>query len=173
MNWYKKAQQQQQQQYLWNNDTQDETLYHGTDKDFDNFELGKESINFGMLGSETPVVRHAIFFAKNKDFAREFGKNIKEINPSSLNVFNFNSKESRPIFAEFNNMVKDDWNIEREISDGSFQDWGYFDGVVGEKFVPFLKSKGFNAASFIDTGFEGREDEVIAVFDMSVLNRHL
>jgi hypothetical protein len=164
VNWYKIAQ--------LNNERypQEEVLYHGTNENFDNFESGRESVNTGMLGTESPVTRHAIFFTKNKDLASEYGENIKEINQPSLNIFDFKSKENNSIFSEFHNLVKDDGEIGREISDGSFQDWGYFDGVVGEKFVPFLKSKGFNAASLLDTGIEGREDEVIAIFDMGIIN---
>jgi hypothetical protein len=165
MNWYKKSQ--------LNDETlpQEEMLYHGTNEDFDNFELGRESVNIGMLGTESTVTRHAIFFAKNKDLASEYGRNIKEINQKLLNIFDFESKENNSIFSEFHTIIKNDEEINREINDGSFQDWGYFDGTVGEKFVPFLKSKGFNAARLLDTGIEEREDEVIAIFDMNVINR--
>jgi len=87
-----------------------------------------------------------------------------------LNAFNFESKENELIFLEFHNYVKDNEEVMREISDGSFQDWGYFDGIVGEYFVPFLKSKGFNSAIFFDTGVEGMSEEVVAVFDLNAIS---
>lgn len=51
--------------------------YHGSDKEFKEFEYKKSKSFVGL--SEIDVDRNAFFFTTNKDYAKEYGKNITKV----------------------------------------------------------------------------------------------
>lgn len=64
-----------------------ETLYHGTDEDFEEFSLDK----FGK--HDQGDFGKGIYFAENKQTASKYGKNIKEVNVNIEKPLEINSHE--------------------------------------------------------------------------------
>lgn len=52
--------------------------YHGTDKDFNSFEKSKSTNTF-ILMSPIEIERDVFFFTTDKNYAKEYGKNIIKV----------------------------------------------------------------------------------------------
>ena len=122
-------------------------LYHGTNNEFDiqNIKTNNESyVNFGLLGNVS-VNRHGIFFSDNKEFSKQFGENILTCHV----VINNPAHMSDALINSFVDTI-DPWK-ERELwieAKNARHDWQYFDEGLGERFVQWLKSEGYDGAVF-------------------------
>jgi hypothetical protein len=122
-------------------------LYHGTNNTFDINDIrhqNESTIYYGLLGG-VAVNRIGIFFSNNKNFAKQFGDNIhtcylKINNPAQMDNY---------LIDQFIETI-DPYN-ERELwleASNARHDWLFFDDKLGERFVTWLKSQGYDGAIF-------------------------
>lgn len=129
--------------------SQREPLYHGTNKDFEKFELTKGKRE-GFLGDIREVDNQAIFLTKDKELASFYGKNKVDIfggdykliesytdTGKILDLSNVQDKEIKKLAIEL--MEKYDGKVRRKIpKDLQYQ-------LVDKKeFVDLVKEKGFD-----------------------------
>ena len=151
-----------------NEDQTPKVMYHGTLKDFDEFEVGKAGYNSNIFGS-WETTRNAIFFTPDPDRANTFTSNGGEtsggnIRPVYLNVrspLDFRNGVDDFILDEFEGVgINPRWLI-------NFN-WEHLDGDDGKLFVDAAKILGYDGVVFTDEDPETREYmETWAVFDSS------
>jgi GNAT superfamily N-acetyltransferase len=145
---------------------QPKTFYHGTTKDFNEFEVGQKGTNSNILGN-WETTRHAIFFTPDPNHANAFTSQGGEttggnIIPVYLNV-------QAPL--DFRNGVNDD--ILDEFSTVGINPrwlqnfhWGHLDDDEGKIFVEAAKSLGYDGVIFNDQNPDTRDgQETWAVFN--------
>ena len=149
-------------------DGKPQVMYHGTTKDFEDFEVGLEGYNSNVFGS-WKVTRNAIFFTPNPVSADAFtssggdstGGNIR---PAYLNVrspLDLTSGISESVLEEFE---------EKGINPRWLQNfgWDHFDGEDGKHFIEIAKDIGYDGILFSDDNPETREEmETWAIFEPS------
>ena len=133
-------------------------VFHGTDKSFDLRDMSEvnKSTNSTAIGWYD-VTRHGIFLTNNENFAKQYGKNILSLtvdikNPALIN---------EDIQYDFVSTL--DPFQERELwlqAKHAQKTWNLFDGDVGERFVNFLKQKGYDGAIFEDMITQENGEEV-------------
>jgi hypothetical protein len=130
-------------------------FFHGTDADVSVNELTtlQPSVNSTTFG-DVDTVRHGIFLSDNQNFAKQYGKNILEVSPNVKRT----AKITPALRDEFVDSLdafkeRDLWLLASHMTD----DWGMFENEIGERFVRFLKGKGYDSAvfeEFIEDEFE-------------------
>lgn len=111
--------------------------------------------NSSALGN-FEVNRHGIFLSDNPDFAKAYGNNVHELYANITNpaVITPDLKED---FIE----TIDPFGEERELwiwARYAPNDWQYFDNQLGERFVEWLKSQGYDGAVFDDYTRDGDDE---------------
>jgi hypothetical protein len=144
-----------------------QTMYHGTTKDFEEFELGQEGHNSNALGS-WKTTRNAIFFTPDKYHANAFTSKgdvskgtIKEVYLNVQNPLNFKNGINDSILEEFETQgINPRWL-------SSFN-WEHLDDENGEALVNAAIKLGYDAVIFNDENpSTGEEMETWAVFNPS------
>lgn len=143
-------------------------MYHGSLKDFNQFESGHESYNSNIFGS-WKTTRYAIFFTPLAEDANAFtssggettGGNIKPVYLNVRSPLDFRNYIDDDILREFEQEgINPRWLINFE--------WGHLDDEDGKMFVNAAKKLGYDGVIFIDENPETRENmETWAVFSPS------
>ena len=143
-------------------------MYHGTLKDFDDFEVGRETLNSNVFGS-WKTNRNAIFFTPDPNHASAFtssggkteGGNIRPVYLNIISPLDFRNGVNGDILEEFEKVgINPRWLI-------NF-DWGHLDDDDGKLLVDAAKKLGYDAIIFNDDNPETKEEmETWAVFDPS------
>lgn len=123
-------------------------LYHGSDSEFDRPKLGHKGINsFGILGQYS-TNRFGIFFSDSKEFANQYGKHVNEFYVKLENPLEL-TRDVRLDFLETIDAFdeRELWLAVKYIR----QEWQLFDGTVGERFVKWVLSQGYDSAVFEET----------------------
>ena len=141
-------------------------MYHGTLKDFDKFEVGRDGWNSNVFGS-WKTTRNAIFFTPDPDDAgvftvsggNEVGGNIRPVFLNVRSPLDFRNGIDDYILKEFEKEgINPRWLM-------NFY-WGHFDGEDGKLFVEAAKRLGYDGVIFIDENPDtGKNMETWAVFD--------
>ena len=144
------------------------TYYHGTLKDFSEFEVGREGINSNIFGSWKET-RNAIFFTPDPEHANAFTVQGEEweggnVIPVFLNVkspLDFRDGVGGDVLEEFESVgINPRWLI-------SFG-WGHLDGEDGKLLVDAAKKLGYDAIIFLDDNPDTKDSfETWAIFDPS------
>jgi len=145
-----------------------QVMFHGTTKDFEDFEVGLEGTNSNVFGNYK-VTRNAIFFTKSPEHAGSFtssggetdGGNIRPVYLSVKNPLDFTKGVPYHILDEFESVgVNPRWLM-------NFS-WEHLDDDDGALLVNACKTLGYDGIIFIDEDPETRESiESWAVFDKS------
>jgi len=124
------------------------TLYHGTDKDFSEFENrgGKVTVLFSVVDVE----RSGFFFSPNREIAKDFGSNVIDVHLSIKNPADFIDEKKWPLIRD--GLVGLGWN-EKFFNHGEV--WEWFDDEDGKKMVADLKTLGYDGAIIEEPGVEG------------------
>lgn len=151
-----------------NEDQTPKVMYHGSLKDFDQFELGHEGHNSNIFGS-WKTTRHAIFFTSDPNHANAFtssgdntvGGNIKPVYLNIRSPLDFRNGVGGDVLEEFKEEgINPRWLI-------NF-DWGHLDDEDGKLLVNAAIKLGYDGIIFMDQNPETKEDiETWAVFDPS------
>jgi hypothetical protein len=135
-----------------------QTVYHGTNADnpegLDFNEVSKGKNSFGLFG-DVDVTRHGIFFSDNKDFAKEYGKNVGEFSLHAKNTADLTPLPGRyhpGVVQEFVESLRESGK-DRDVMVTVYHSnpnkpWLLFDDSVGKTFSSWLKSKGYDSAKF-------------------------
>jgi len=144
--------------------------YHGTNSEFDAFEVGRKGRNSNVFGS-WDTQRAAIFFAKSKKLAQEFadqGGNRGTV----MAVYIRTSKVldvSDHGFSVLPDSFYDKHGLNSRYYNGlsTWETWDAFDYENGgQDFVKALKSEGYDSVLIMDASRGGVEDATaIAIFD--------
>lgn len=138
-------------------------VYHGTQGDFDTFEIGRPTKNSTIFGSYD-AKRTGVFFAEKKEFSDEFagtGKDKKILetylyitDPADLtNVYTVSD-------AFLNTLDANGYNS-RLLTNGNLKTWELFDEENGGKeFVAALKKMGYDGAVITEND-ENREPQKV------------
>ena len=129
-------------------------VWHGTSHNFNSFEL-KGGVVTTCLSSER-VDRHAVFFAKDREFAGEFGPKIL---CAYLNIRHLLDMVE-PQQADFDRLVQAGISESWLNHCYSYDTWEMFDGDDGRVFVKALRQAGFDGVMFSESGHD-----VYAVLD--------
>lgn len=122
-----------------------QVLYHGTNNEgVSEFKNVSNSINTTTFG-DVPTIRHGIFFSENKDFSKQYGKNVKPVYLSTKNP-HINNQNTRIDFVDTIDPFedRDNWITAKHGREA----WGLHENSVGEKFVNYLKEKGHDSHIF-------------------------
>jgi len=151
--------------------TEDQTprvMYHGTLKDFNDFEVGHEAYNSNVFGS-WKTTRNAIFFTPNPKDANAFtssggevmGGNIRPVYLNIRSPLNFRDGVDGLTLDEFaKEGINPRWLI-------NFS-WEHLDGDDGKMFVDAAQRLGYDGVIFMDENPETKEEmETWAVFNPS------
>lgn len=137
-------------------------LYHGTDKEFNRLSLGNLGTNsYGLLGNHS-VVRNGIFFTPSKKLASQFGKTVRGFYVSVKNCVELTRDfilDFAETFDPHNKEEREYWFTAKEAR----QVWTLFDEEIGKKFVDFIKSRGYDCATF-EEEVDGVTGKVYVVF---------
>lgn len=140
-------------------------VFHGTQGDFDTFEVGRPTKNSTIFGSYD-AKRTGVFFAEKKEFSDEFagtGKDKKILetylyiaDPADLtNVYTLRD-------AFLNTLDANGYNS-RMLTNGNLETWELFDEENGGKeFVAALKKMGYDGAVITEND-ENREPQKVWV----------
>lgn len=124
------------------------SLYHGSNSKFDLPTLGNKGTNsYGILGNYS-VDRHGIFFSDSKEFANQFGKHVNKFKVNINNPL----EVTRDVMLDFLETIdafdeRDLWLAVKYIRHA----WQLFDGTVGERFVKWVLSQGYDSVTFEET----------------------
>ena len=124
------------------------SLYHGSNSKFDLPTLGNKGTNsYGILGDES-VDRHGIFFSDSKEFANQFGKHVNKFKVNINNPLEL-TRDVRLDFLETIDAFdeRELWLAVKYIR----HEWQLFDGTVGERFVKWVLSQGYDSVIFEET----------------------
>lgn len=130
-----------------------EVMYHSTDADFDQFEVGRETVNGGTFGNWT-TRRAAIFVTPENDAAEAYSKADGKFK-SGANVMPVYVKAERPLDLSGGLIQNKDAN-QIEAAGGNPRafyrfDWSMFDEESGGfDTVEMLKSAGYDSVIFWD-----------------------
>jgi len=151
-----------------NEDQTPKVMYHGTSKDFNDFEVGKEGYNSNVFGS-WKTTRNAIFFTPNPNDANTFtssggnttGGNIKPVYLNVRSPLDFRNGVDNLTLDEFEKEgINPKWLI-------NFT-WEHLDDEDGKLFVDAARRLGYDGIIFTDENPETRENmETWAVFNPS------
>lgn len=140
-------------------------MYHGTTKDFKEFEVGLEGTNSNVFGS-WKTKRHAIFFTPDPNHANAFtsvgggtqGGNIRPVYLDIKSPLMFTDGVDEETLNEFSKMgINRRWLM-------NFG-WEHLDGEDGKLLVEAAKSLGYDGIIFNDVNPEtGEFSETWAVF---------
>ncbi len=142
-------------------------LYHGTDQEFDQFEVGRP-VKRRMMFGEYDTTSNGIFFTDSKAETKNFGRNTKEAVVDIKKPLVFSDKANDSLFSEFDQMIANDKSLADDMKpfEPGFSEWMYFDGKLGKKFIEFAKSKGFDGALLDETGeLTGEDFNTYVAFD--------
>ena len=132
-------------------------LYHGTNKDFDSFEVGRVGTNSTFLGPEE-VTRAALFFAENPDDAQIYAEQGKFDDSGRGGITGTNIK---PVFLNIKyplDFTDDSHSFGGNVEDlvaqgmneswlrGTRKTWELFDGEDGKALVAAAKRAGYDGA---------------------------
>lgn len=143
--------------------------YKGIEGEVEELLPSYDSVNTTTFGV-VKTTRHGIFLSDSEEFASQYGKvNKYEINledPAEM------TDDLKYEFIDTIDPYKD-----REIwllAKHTRNDWGFFEGELGSRFVEFLKRSGYDGVIFPETlEYSGGEYEgnTIVVFDSSQLRK--
>lgn len=121
-------------------------VYHGSPHKFNTVNVKSNSINnMGILG-DVPTERHGAFFTDKPAFAKEYGDVTKwDIKPKKTVEIN---QQLRDDFLDSVDPFGPNRDVWLQAKFGAKQDWGLFEGRLGDEFTKFLKNKGYDAAKF-------------------------
>lgn len=137
--------------------------YHHSDKSFNTF-IKNKGYNSNLLIGNEEVQRHGFFFTSNKEFSKRYGKYEYACYLKVENPFDFKKhyyyKNDYPQyselfdefieFAEENNVdLKYDY-LTKSLDISPDYNWKFLDDKMGEIFISFLKSKGFDGVFFTE-----------------------
>jgi hypothetical protein len=140
-------------------------VYHGTKNEFTAFRPRSKSINTMLFGSQVEVERTGIFLTDNPEFAKLYGPRVLPLYASMQRPIELTER----IIRDFADSI-DPWK-ERELcmrARYAKPNWHMFDDELGERFVAYLRSEGYDGVTFIedletDTGWV--ESRTFVVFD--------
>lgn len=125
--------------------------YHGTNEPtiFAKSHVGNNSTVFGPYTS----TRYGTFFSDNPDFAKQYGDHVREFELDLKAIVNgdHDLKELAYRFYTETDELGIDRDIAlsaRSVAYGDWQVWMLFEDELGEVFVPWLQSQGYDGASF-------------------------
>ena len=162
---------------VWENRRLDERAFHGSSEANPRFEprhRGTNSTVFGTYHTD----RTGIFFSSNSEFAALYG-NVQEYELSVSFTLDLNDRNIVYDFIEGDlKLFGDDrglWIDARNVLHGTWPVWHMFEGELGERFVQWLMSKGYDSARYQeynedDDGVE-HESETFVVFDPKKVTR--
>lgn len=150
--------------------------YHGSTMDnptFDSHHTGHNSHTFGAYES----TRHGIFFTDDPEFAALYGK----VGRYRLNIHHTldleNDNNAIWDFVQSIDPFGPDRNLWIEARGIMYDSkyWPLFEDEVGERFVAFLRERGYDSASFHeyneDDNGQEHESHTIVVFDPQLVQR--
>jgi len=140
-------------------------VYHGSPNKFSEFQVGRESKNFGSFGEST-ASRLGIFFATEKLFAKRFSPKGGVVMPTYLSLQNpVDLVDGFPdsVWRKLSDVLKEN-NLESIPPDGM---WDLFDkGFPGAvEFVDALKAVGYDGAKIVERSADGNLSEVFVAFN--------
>lgn len=157
--------------------------YHHSEKSFNSF-MKNKGYNSSLLAGVKEIQRHGFFFTPNKDFSKRYGKYEYACYLKVENPFNFKEhyfyKNDYPQyselfdefieFAEENNIDLEYDYLTKSLNIPPDYNWQFLDDEIGEIFVNFLKSKGYDGVFFTefykeDEAKYSTEIQSIAVFN--------
>jgi len=152
------------------------TVYHGSQMDNPNFVLGHTGENSTTFGSYNST-RWGVFFTDNIDFARMYGK-VNSYNITINNTLDLDKEQATDVIYEFSETLDPHNQEERPIwldvgnvLRGYWQKWQLFEEDLGEVFVSYLQSNGFDSAKFTEYNKDDNDIEhksnTIVVFNPS------
>lgn len=134
--------------------------YHGSRNGHQGFDTGHTGDNSHTFGSYQSK-RSGIFFTKNPKFAALYGdvqeytlKLRKTCNLDAQDNFLYNFAQS--LYEQDRNL----WLDASSIVDGHSSIWMLFENELGEVFVKYLKSNGFDSAVFTEYNQDDNEKEI-------------
>lgn len=145
-----------------NDDGKPMICYHHSEKSFSFFTKNK-GYNTSLAGIEE-VQRHGFFFTPNKEFSKRYGRYEYACYLKVENPFNFKEhyfyKNDYPQYSElFDEFIEfagqNDIDLKYDYLTKSLSippdyNWQFFDDKIGEIFVNFLKSKGYDGVFFTE-----------------------
>lgn len=149
-----------------------EYLFHGTNSENlspKDLRLKNKSINSTVLGHYS-TERHGLFLTDNEEFAKQYGKNILKVNHKLKNPAIMND-DLRYEFVDSIDPFK-----ERELwlrAKYAPHDWSFFETELGERFVSFLKGKGYDGAVFDEYAPVNDGEEIGGKTYVAFYNNHL
>ena len=140
-------------------------MYHGTTKDFQEFEVGLPGTNSNVFGSWN-TTRNAIFFTPDPEHANVFTSQCEEIKGGNIRPVYLNIQSP----LDFRNGVDD--SILDEFSEYGINrnwlvdfGWEHLDDEDGKLFVDVAKKIGYDGVIFVDENPETHNiSETYAVF---------
>ena len=139
-------------------------VYHGTKADFDAFDIGRETKNFGTFG-EFVTSRAGAFFTPDKNFAQTFAGRNGKLLPTYLSIQNpLDLSEGYPNdFYIKNSDLLSENNLLSMPTDGM---WELFDqGFPGsEEFIAAVKADGYDGVRMMERDDEGSARDVFVAF---------
>ena len=121
--------------------------YHGSLKPVAAFSSSHTSINSWAMGSYD-VKRTGIFFASKPEDAKQYGPHVQRYELDLRKIANLDNGD---LIAQFRDSI--DAFDDREMwlsAKYAAETWMFFDGERGERFVSWLKSRGFDSATFLE-----------------------
>ena len=118
-------------------------LYHGSRNGHGKFVIGHKGHNSHTFG-EYNSTRYGVFFTKNKKFAMIYGEPDKY----ELHVKKVANLDKSDIIDQFLDKLRDDKPGLYQTARYLRQTWAYFEDEVGKEFFTFLRSKGYDCATF-------------------------
>ena len=143
-------------------------LFHATNNDFNEFEVGRESITLTTFGP-VETRRHAIFTTPDSNFAESYLKK-----GGGQNVMPVYMDIKAPMDLRNNGA----WNYADELVENGFDDyrwpnrsdtemWEMFDDEMGEAFVAAAKKAGYDGAIMFEVDDNDKMVEVYVAFDQT------
>ena len=149
-----------------------QVFYHGTteDDDFEDFELGRETVNSWAFG-HFKTTRHAIFFTPLPSDADAFTSSEGEFYGGNIKPIYLNIRS--PLILTSERYIHED--MLQEFREEGIHPrkilhfgWGQLDGEEGKRFVDVAKKLGYDGIIFNEENPDtGNEMETWAVFDPS------
>lgn len=139
-------------------------VYHGTEEDFDAFDIGRAAKNFGAFG-ELSTRRAGAFFTPDKDFAKTFAGKTGNLMPTYLSIQNpLDLSEGYPSeFYTKHRALLSENNLLSMPVDGM---WELFDqGFPGsEEFIAAVIQDGYDGVWMTERDSEGNARDVMVAF---------
>lgn len=136
------------------------TVYHATLNDFSTFKLGTIGKVSTIFGSEN-VMRHGIFFAFDKNFAKEFIESGYVLTCRLENIKVLDLREGWPENV-VETISRDNHSVEKYLYNID-NTWELFDGDDGDWFRKEVLSLGYDAVRYLEPNRIHKMQDVICL----------